>query len=217
MKFSCPICSQLIPADQVNISTDLGYCPECQEGFRLSEGMGRKQEEVIRPVEVNGTWFSQERDEIKVGASTRSPIAFFLVPFMLVWSGGSLGGIYGSQLMSGEFNLVSSLFGIPFLLGSILFWTLALMCIAGKVEVTIGRECSVFTGIGSLGWRRSFNWFGVNSISEAPVNFRYPGGHSRAIVLEGPKRVSFGTGLNSSRLYFVMQTLKYLKAAGKTR
>ena len=54
-------------------------------------------------------------DTVSLGATTRSPIAFFLVPFMCVWSGGSLGGVYGSQVLNGEFDLGISLFGIPFI------------------------------------------------------------------------------------------------------
>ena len=59
---------------------------------------------------------------------------------MLVWSGASLGGIYGTQIIDREFDLIQSLFGIPFILGSLLFWTLALMAIWGKVEITLNNK-----------------------------------------------------------------------------
>lgn len=58
----------------------------------------------------------------EISATTESPIAFFLVPFMLVWSGGSLGGIYGTQIANGHFNLFLSLFGIPFCNGDNIIW-----------------------------------------------------------------------------------------------
>ena len=102
-----------------------------------------------------------------VGATTRSVSAFFLVPFMLVWSGFSLGGIYGTHIVKGKFDPMMSLFGIPFVLGSVLFWSLALMAIAGKVEVRIrGEEGTIFTGLGVLGWTRRFR---VTEVSRACV------------------------------------------------
>ena len=64
-------------------------------------------------------------------------MAFFLVPFMCVWSGGSLGGIYGSQFFQSKFDLSMSLFGIPFVLGTLLFGSFALMTVCGKVVVSI--------------------------------------------------------------------------------
>ena len=45
-------------------------------------------------------------DGFRLTLSTRSCIAFFLVPFTLFWAGGSLGGIYGTQIAKGEFNWI---------------------------------------------------------------------------------------------------------------
>lgn len=213
MRIQCPRCRLTVPPDQVNMATDLAFCPQCNEGFKVSEAVD--QDSVNADILLNppkGAWFKQEIDKIVVGASTRSPIAFFLVPFMCVWSGGSLGGIYGSQIAKGEFDLIHSLFGIPFILGSIIFWTYALMAIWGKVEVSISHNSSIFVGIGSMGWTRRFDWSEVQVIREDGTQIRYPGGHPGAIVMEGTERLKFGTGLNEKRRYFVLSVLKYLKS-----
>jgi Zn finger protein HypA/HybF involved in hydrogenase expression len=217
MKVQCPKCKKPIPADQINIATDIAFCPQCNDAFKVSESVDLN---VANPDVLQnpprGTWFRQEVDRVVVGASTRSPIAFFLVPFMCVWSGFSLGGIYGTQIISGEFSLVMSLFGLPFLLASILFWGLALMTICGKVEVSIGQESSIFVGIGGLGWTRYFDWFAVRNIQEAPNPMQcYGGGYGAfygGIFLEGPQRIRFGAGINEQRRYFLLHALKYLKA-----
>lgn len=211
MKIQCPKCKNVAPADQVNMATDLAFCPQCNEGFRISESIDREtvNPEILRNP-PKGAWFRKEMDRIVVGASTRSPAAFFLVPFMCVWSGFSLGGIYGSQIAKGEFNLGMSLFGIPFILGSLLFWSLALMTICGKVEVSIGRLSSVFVGVGKLGWTRKFEWSTVQNIREDGATMNYPGSQQGSIVLEGKERLKFGSGLNEQRRYFVVNTLKYL-------
>lgn len=216
MKIKCAKCKQQIPADQINMSTDLAFCTFCNEAFKISEAVD------LDIVNVNflqnppkGAWFRNEPDNIVVGATTRSPIAFLLVPFMIIWSGGSVGGIYGSQIIEGQFDPIRSLFGIPFLLGSVLFWSIALMAIWGKVEVTIGEKSYVFVGLGKLGWKRHFDWHSVTSVSEGFSKINYPGSHNATIVLDGQSPLKFGTGLNEKRKHFVLNVLKYLHSKSR--
>src|SRR5512137_2776592 len=100
MKVQCPKCHVDVPPANVNVAADTVWCAGCNEAFALSELVGKAGGEEV-PIEVppeppRGAWFEKNFDGWEVGATTRSPIAFFLVPFMCVWSGGSLGGIYGS-------------------------------------------------------------------------------------------------------------------------
>ncbi|MBI2477147.1 MAG: hypothetical protein HYV60_00350, partial [Planctomycetia bacterium] len=107
----------------MNVATDVAVCPNCGEVFPLSSIVATQ--DVPTEFEINdppaGAWFYDDFRGWRIGASTRSRAAFFLVPFMCVWSGFSLGGIYGTQIAKGEFNLGMSLFGIPFVLGTLLF------------------------------------------------------------------------------------------------
>lgn len=151
-----------------------------------------------------------------IGATTRSPIAFFLVPFMLIWSGGSIGGIYGNQLLKGEFDPFLSLFGIPFILGSIIFWSFALMAIWGKVELGLDREGGkIFTGLGKIGISRKFTWGEVSTISENQSGFHYPGSRGGKLCLEGKKRISFGMGVKESRRYYLYRTMQSILSEKK--
>lgn len=216
MKIQCPDCKSSVPSDQVNMGTDLAFCEPCDNAFRISETIDLdsvSKDSLMEP--PKGAWFIDEVDRVVVGASTRSAVAFFLVPFMCVWSGGSLGGIYGSQIVKGEFDLTMSLFGIPFVLGSLIFWALALMAIWGKVEVTIGNDSTIFTGIGSIGWTRRFDWSSVRTIREDTTRVQYPGSQQAAIVMEGKGRIKFGSALNEPRRYFVLNALKHLKAENR--
>jgi hypothetical protein len=132
---------------------------------------------------------------------------------MCVWSGGSLGGIYGAQIAKGKFDPFISLFGIPFLLGSLLFWSIALMAIWGKVEVRVRDQVgTVFVGIGRMGWRRKFNLDEVENIADEAAKARYPGSQGAAITFTGKTKMSFGSNLNEARRYFVLNVLKQLKA-----
>ena len=214
----CPNCNAEIAQENINITADIAQCVRCKEIFKISENLERPYESFDLELPPSGTWIETDIDQTIIGASTRSPIAFFLVPFMLVWTGGSIGGIYGTQIVSGEFDLFLSLFGIPFILGALLFWALTLMSIWGKVELTLNNTGGkVFTGIGTIGIRKEFNWDDVASIKELSYSINYPGSQTGKIVIEGKKRISFGSGLNQSRTYYILRSLQKIYGQKKTR
>ncbi|WP_375561084.1 hypothetical protein ACE193_00595 [Bernardetia sp. OM2101] len=161
-----------------------------------------------------GAYINHLPNGVQIGASTRSWFAFFIVPFMIVWSGGSLGGIYGSQIISGEFDPFMSLFGIPFVLGSLLFWGIAIMTVMGKIEVTLDSKGGhIFTGVGKIGQYKRFLWSEINSVSEkTSVSHSRKGGSTttHSIVLEGQKQIKFGSHLSSERRYYMIKTLEQL-------
>ena len=197
MKIVCPHCGHLIESENI---------PDNKQRGDLSGDI------LNNP--PKGAWKYEDYDGMIIGASTRSPIAFFLVPFMTVWSGGSLGGIYITQMTSGEFNLMLSLFGIPFLIGSIVLLCINLMAIAGKVEVAIGMDSYVFTGVGKIGIKKRFDWDSVNNIYEQE-NIRSTGSRNNkitsSIIMEGSTRIKIGTGLKEEHRYFLLTALKHLK------
>jgi hypothetical protein len=103
-------------------------------------------------------------DGFRLTLSTRSCIAIFLVPFTLVWAGGSLGGIYGTQIAKGEFNWMMSLFGLPFLVGSCFLIALTVMSVAGRTIVELaGGKFSIRTGALGVYRTRSAPWSDVRS------------------------------------------------------
>ncbi len=206
----CKKCQAEIPASQINISTDLAHCKSCNSIFNISDITFQKDPLFDIKHNPKGTWYERVNSgELKIGASTRSPFAFFIVPFMLIWSGGSLGGIYGTQILNGEFDLFISLFGIPFLIGTIVLATYALMTITGRVEITMNKQGGrVFTGIGSFGYSKGFLWNEVSEIKEltfAPSSVSRSG---KKIALEGKRRITFGILLRESRHYYILKALK---------
>lgn len=206
----CPHCLTEVQNENININTDLAQCQSCNQIFKVSENL---EDEIPESFDINnppnGTWIRNEMNQIVLGATTKSPIAFFLIPFMIVWSGGSIGMIYGLQIINGEFNLFSSLFGIPFLLGSILFWSLTFMTIGGKVELKLNKEGgNIFTGFGTIGLNKKFIWDDVSTIKESISLVNYPGNQGSTIILEGANRIKFGSGLSENRRYFIYAALK---------
>lgn len=210
MHVLCSKCGQEVPGNELNVATNVAHCPKCDEVFPLSSLV---QSEVLGPLDLDnpprGAWYVEDVGGFLVGATTRSPVAFFLVPFMCVWSGGSLGGIYGSQIIKGQFNLGISLFGIPFLLGTLLFGSLALMTLFGKVVVRVSDiDSSVFTGVGPVGLRRRFDWQEVTAV-RVERTFSGRGQPTMTIVLDGPEKIRFGSMLSEPRRDFVANVLRH--------
>lgn len=136
-------------------------------------------------------------------------MALFLFPFMLVWSGISIGAIYGSQIRSGHFNLIPSLFGIPFLIGTLLLAWKALISVMGKVEIRTDRlGGKIFTGIGPFGFTKKFQWLEIDSINEY-ISMSNKSRQTR-IALNGQKRIRFGSDLNSSKRYYLLKSMQTL-------
>lgn len=205
----CPKCNAAILRENMNIQTDIAQCIHCDYIFKISETLVNEGEDFNINDAPSGTWFTKDTDTITIGATTRSPVAFFLVPFMIVWSGFSLGGIYGTQIIKGEFDPVSSLFGVPFLIGSVIFWSLALMAIWGKVELVLDKNGGrIFTGLGKIGWTQNFLWTDIKTIKEGQSNLNYPGSTGGKIILEGKRRISFGLGVKESRRYYMLKVLQ---------
>ena len=214
MKATCPRCNTPIPAELMNVATDVAACPDCGEVVALSSLIATH--DVSPEFDINdppaGAWFHDEIRGWRIGASTRSPMAVFIVPFMCVWSGIALWGVYGTQIAKGEFHLGTSLFGIPFVLGTLFLGGLAAMTVCGRVEVIVENTAGrIFAGVGPIGWTRRFDWSHVTQIEEDVPGYDYTGGNGRVISLVGKGRLKFGSMLSDSRRYFVLQGLRVLR------
>ena len=103
-------------------------CPKCGEVIRVDdlvavEDDGRNDAALLSAPPPAHLAVKTDNDDIWPVTTIRfkriSPLALFFIPFTCIWSGGSLSGIYGPQFMQHSFDLQRSLFGIPFLIGSV--------------------------------------------------------------------------------------------------
>lgn len=211
MQVICPKCHRSLDPPDVNPGTDVAYCAACAEAFSLSDLIASQPDEDIdltRP--PRGVWVEESFGDFTITASTRSLAAIFLVPFTLVWAGGSMGGIYGSQIVSGEFNVWLSLFGLPFLVGSAFLVGFTLLTLFGKFVIKVERGLgTAFLGVGTIGWRKRFDW---SEITGAHAEQRTGGNDNTSkqfIVLEGPQRIKLPASLHEERNYFIVQFLRH--------
>ncbi len=223
MELHCPDCGLPIPASEVAPSAGLAVCRSCDKSFGLGACMSAAPiGSRFQPLPTDppkGVLAEELMDGFRLTLSTRSAAAFFLVPFMMVWSGFSLGGIYGTQIWKGEFDLKLSLFGIPFVLGTLLFGALALMSACGKV-VLEQRNGILLHRVGFLGlhWTRRRDWGAFDRAELEESTRRRKGGYSTtfAVVLKGPgAEHSLGSGVSRERLAWALRYLNARLALGR--
>ncbi|MFM9994997.1 MAG: hypothetical protein ACKVU4_04260 [Phycisphaerales bacterium] len=211
MGTACPKCKSVFDAENVNVAENVAYCPRCATAYTLStlaSALAGDLHADTRDV-PKGAWLHDDGVEFTVGATTRHFMALFIVPFMVVWSGFSIGGIYGTQIVNGKFDLSQSLFGIPFLLGTVVLGSVALMTVCGKIEVTIRAGAGrVFIGVGALGWTRRFDADAVTGVGIEQSAWRNQGQPAWQVVLDGPRRLRFGAGVSENRLRFIAAVLR---------
>lgn len=209
MKITCPRCHVSILASQLNVGADVAACAKCNEVFSIAALVagGQVPDDFDLYAPPPGAWFEDTGTGWRIGATTRSPLAFFLFPFMCVWSGGALGGIYGTQFARGEFNPSLSLFGIPFVVGTLVLGSLVLMSICGQVVVSKeGDGGCVFVGVDSIGWTQRFDWASISRVEE-DRGYHH---NSRVVALIGQSRLKFGSLLSDTKRYYLLQGLRKL-------
>lgn len=211
---NCPKCHKALTAGEINIQKDIAHCITCNHVFSISQHISPTVENLEKPEDFDigsppeGAWFKQQNDKVVFGASSRSKVAFYLIPFMLIWSGVSIGGIYGFQIKEGKFDIISSLFGLPFLAVTIFFLFVIIRSIGGKVEITLDNSGGkIFTGVGKIGKTQEFLWDKVVQVIDKPSKLNYPGGGAKILSIEGQNRINFANSLKEEKrnyLYFTM-------------
>jgi len=156
----CPRCRAVLATDDVNVATDLTLCRAC--------GATTPYSAVVGSSRISPDCLLTPPRWIRVEPSFRgrtiiyrrvSPALLVLIPFTAAWSGFSLCGIYGDQLREGRFDLGQSLFGLPFLLGTVVLLGVIALLWVGQWRITLERgRGSVFVGVGPIGWTRRFTY-----------------------------------------------------------
>ena len=102
MEYTCPQCASPIPLEDVNVATDIALCRRCGavSSFAALRDVPNAAAVLSKPPPKG---VKVERDTVRGGTVVtyrRVSIVplLFLIPFTLIWSGGSMGGIYGSQI-----------------------------------------------------------------------------------------------------------------------
>jgi hypothetical protein len=156
-----------------------------------------------------GARFEKTPGGFIVGATTRHPRdAAFIVPFVAATAAMLLWSVYGGETPAGGYALSEGITVSLILFGILTFAIDALMTLFGRIEVRIdGEKGKILTGFGPVMWTRKFDWSDVDEITSRPSSINYPGCRGRMIVLEGKRRVRFGSGVRYDRQSYMLAVL----------
>ena len=207
---ACPACHTDIAPENVSVLRDLAACRGCQRDFSYAE---LAADDDIRHVDLHhppaGAWFLPRANGFSVGVSLRSARGLFLVPFTVAWVAFPVGGLIGAELAGGQVQLRTLLFALPFM-AVVLAW-LSLLSLCGRLTFTAdGATASVFTGVGPLGYRRSFRWSYV-SAALCKVRIGNGGRLTHYISLRGDTAIDLAHGLPEERRLFLLAVLRQVR------
>lgn len=183
MTIHCPACGLPILPTEITPAGDLAFCRLCERTSTVDACRAAKplaQHPASSEATPKGLQLTENLTGFQVVLSTASWSALIIWPFMLVWAGGSLGGIYGPQIKSGEFSWLMSLFGLPFLAGSVILFGVAFMSTFGRVIVESGQDGLLRIRKGGLGlyWTKSAAWMDVVSAEVVEETRRRKGSYT---------------------------------------
>ena len=211
-EYYCPSCASPIPLEDVNVATDIALCRKCGvKGSFSSLCKLPNAIDVLSKPPPKGVRLQHDMMDGSTTVTYRriSPSLLFLIPFTLFWSGISMGGIYGTQIYKGEFDLSSSLFGIPFFLGTIVLVSITLFGLFGKWVVRLNRgDGTIFAGIGIVGWRRSFTYNRTSTVMMQDSDTRVNGKRLQCITVKTDNAsTSFGSTIRDDAKEFIAAVL----------
>lgn len=194
----------------------LAVCRFCEKSHPLAacqEAIPFERRNITPELTLpKGVKVEETMDGFRLVLSMRSCVAFFLVPFTLFWAGGSLGGFYGTQIAKGEFNLWMSLFGLPFLAGSVFLIAITVMAVAGRtvVELAAGK-LSIRTGALGIYRTKSAAWDDVLSCRLREPSRRgrnsYTTTYQVEVAVSGAEPLLLGVGAERATMLWVSRFL----------
>ena len=214
MSVHCSKCDAEIPEADFNVATDVAYCRQCKTNHKYSDLITR-----VEPTRLDQTRLPKHItvEELPEGMRMTyrrvSPIVFFLIPFTCLWSGGSMTGIYIVPLIRGNLNPGQALFGLPFLLGTIVLCSVILFLLFGKWVVLIGKaESYVTVGVGPFQWKRPFDLSQLRTVSLKDTGTSSNGKRMPAIELkfENDTTMTFGSMIHDDSKRFIAEVMASL-------
>lgn len=210
--YPCPDCHAAIPLDDVNVASDIALCRACGTTTPFSR---------IADLPVDPDFNESKPPKgVRVEESTIHgkviryrrvpPMLFFLIPFTLAWSGFSMGGIYGTQIAEGKFNPFMSLFGLPFLIGTIVLVSMILFGLFGTWKFAVsGNTLFVTMAIGPAGWTRRLVCDKDTRVSIVTSNWRSNNQRQEQIEVSSQAgKLRFGGGIPEIPIRHIAESLR---------
>ena len=237
---TCTACKKAIPTGDVNVGADVAYCRSCNISHSLSSLTNDLQPDpgidLTNP--PPGAWNTGDGSTTTMGATHRSLTGVITTLFVaLFWNGivsvfvlfavsATLSQfkislptwfpapVMNNQDMSVGMTIFLWIFLLPFILIGLAMVGAFVSFISGKTEIRLTYEKgSIFTGIGKIGWTKSFTPSDVKRVhivEQRPSSDSTSKGRSYQIVIDTTqgKQVRFGGSLTNERRMFLAAALQ---------
>ena len=240
MKPTCPKCKSPIPDNDINVAANVAFCRACNTVNKLSEiAEASDLADVDTSHPPAGVTYGPRGGGAEISWSHRSiGSAIGALLFGLFWNGilsvfigiallstmklmhVSLPGRLSTSQFNGDMGLWGTIglwiFLLPFMAVGLFMIAAFVMAIAGRTEIRIEPgECSIFSGVGKVGWRRRFNPANVKQVRVEDRRWHDSDGDSRrstmvVLEMETGKPLKFGAGFKPEQRNFVAAVLKKL-------
>ena len=232
---TCSKCDRVIASDDINVAQDVAYCRACNLSHRLSDLTDNEPDAAVdlnRP--PTGAWFTHNIGGTFIGAIHRNLVtAGGLLFAALFWNGivsifvtlalGAtlrllhipLPAAFPAPKMNGDemgvgITLFLWLFLTPFIVIGLFLAGSFVSNLFGRTEVRIANsQATVFTGIGALGWKRTFDVTQVKTVrllesrnSNGAVSIKLN------VELREGRSIKFGSMLTDDRRQFMLAALR---------
>lgn len=210
-EYKCPLCGSGIAMDDINVAADIALCRACGKTspFSVIAGGAAISPDILSNPPGSVRVSQDFREGTTIIYRKLSGALFFLIPFTAFWSGLSMWGIYGTQFKKGEFDLSQSLFGLPFLIGTIVLLSIIMFLFFGKWKITMRKGFgTIFMGVGSFGWTRYFNYDRDTLVSMRMTNTRVNNVPQQGILIKnGDNELVFGTLIKADAKQYIAATI----------
>lgn len=178
MIVQCPKCHGRIDAANINVQSDSALCSGCGEMFAPSMQLERGSRGAANYNHAAHTAFAQaeasprvqlqqDGNDWTISWKRRNIISgLFIGVFLTFWGGFSVGGIYVTPFLNGQLDLQNCLFGLPFLLGSVVLFSMVMFSFFGRVVMQKQqRTLKYFVGVAGIGIYRRFDLDALQGIN----------------------------------------------------
>ena len=210
--YHCQSCGAAVALADVNVANDIALCRACGKTMPFTEIApiaGSENVDLARP--TKGVRIEESPIHGRSITYRKIPlVVLFLIPFTAAWSGFSMYGIYGSQLKKGEFDLASSLFGLPFLIGTVFLVSFILFCLFGRWRIGYsGGVLAASMQVGPIGWTRRLVCDKSARVSIRPAKWQNNSGPQNLIQVECQgNTLKFGTAIPDEAKAFIAEAIR---------
>ncbi|UDQ96643.1 hypothetical protein AAEX28_06170 [Lentisphaerota bacterium WC36G] len=190
MKLKCPKCEQEINIADINMQTDSVLCRSCEEIFNINECTEIIDKEHIKNIynnPPNGCMIREDFDGKTLIIKKKSLLGILILTiFTLIWSGLSIGSIYVMPILNGKFNVEQGLFGIPFVLGTIILVNVIMCMLFGAKKIKIANgELYYFNGLAKVGIKKRLQVSQIKEVNITRSNIQTNNQYHYQVELKG--------------------------------